>query len=368
MRSNQNLSHRVLLPLLLTGLFTGLVSCSTAQKVTSEHRAQGASGAPPADAEPGTDSPRSDAPGVGASDGEASKPQAFFHPLEHADDFEDRTQRSETLLEEMEMLDAKPNLEEVTLEELYNEVSKRVLAQWVVFASKATAPTPGDTANRVLALALLLDASDSEFTLSETALEEALQVSSQSKAPTPSRLLAAAVIAAKGRKNWMQVVEGISPQEKRRRRVTAEPDEPQDGQGGAFAIRSLSFARSVKGAGDFTSLPATRVESGRPVLIYGEFFNYQTAAAKVRSAGYHCSFSASLQLVDESGTVKDTLEFLLAGEGEQRVKQRNTLVNFWAKYDVPAELPHGRYRIIVKATDILAGREARETLEFEVPK
>jgi hypothetical protein len=306
-----------------------------------------------------------------------------------------------------------------TEEELIAELRARIAREWKILSQEfyGSAELEDEyrslrhqAARRLVALSFLEGESEAaaadsaESTLE--ALEAALHTLGASTSPPALRLLAAAHAARSGQgDDATGATAGAAPlavapsAETGAAETGAAETGAADGGGAgegegseeaaapvAFAIARLTFARSIKGPGSYTSLPREEVRPGKRFLVYGEFENFRTvketalekSSAAAKGAGkkearkappgarLRCAFRASLELIDPAGMVVDRLEFLPEGQGEQRVTSARETVNFWARYEVPGDLAPGTYHLRITATDVMSGETATSSIDFRV--
>lgn len=203
-------------------------------------------------------------------------------------------------------------------------------------------------------------------------LRDAVALAGDPGSPRQYRLLAAACLERIGRPEDAQRIVGevYAPVRAAPGTILPRALEPSEGErpaagSGAFRLERVSFATRIEGPGQFTSADAEDLTPGATVYIYGEFRDAAAVLEQADTPGYRRHFSGNLTLLDRGGRVLDTIEFLPRERGAHVSPRPDDLVNFWARFSVPADLSAGPYRVAIHATDVLAGTSAREELQFD---
>lgn len=137
--------------------------------------------------------------------------------------------------------------------------------------------------------------------------------------------------------------------------------------GTGFRLRDVCFAYDISGLGSYTARNDARFSPGEVALVYGEFVGFEDRTEEDESGPvYSREFSASLQLVDSVENVIEKDDFLKPGGGVSRGPHQMHAVNFWARYEFPADLPAGNYGLQILATDQLAKQNASVMLKLEI--
>ena len=145
-----------------------------------------------------------------------------------------------------------------------------------------------------------------------------------------------------------------------------ETSEPADTEA-AFRMVSVTFASEIQGPGDYKPLGNRVFYPGDHVLIYGEFEGFEEEPPRAKEdPTYTRSFSGELKLVNDRSEVLDTFTFLNPSRVAYRPQQRTRIVNFWARYRFPEDLPPGTYKVNVEGSDLIGGNEASATLGLQV--
>ena len=135
----------------------------------------------------------------------------------------------------------------------------------------------------------------------------------------------------------------------------------------AFRMVSVTFASEIQGPGDYKPLGNRVFNPGDHVLIYGEFEGFEEEPPRTKEdPTYTRSFSGRLKLVNDRSEVLDTFTFLNPSRVAYRPQQRTRIVNFWARYRFPEDLPPGTYKVNVEGSDLIGGNEATAILGLQV--
>lgn len=147
---------------------------------------------------------------------------------------------------------------------------------------------------------------------------------------------------------------------------TAAVEEPAE-TASAFRLVSVTFASKIRGPGDFEPLNKRVFDPGDRVLIYGEFEGFEEEPPQAEEdPTYTRSFSGRLRLVNTKAKLIDTFIFLEPSKATYRSEQRSGVVNFWARYKFPDDLPPGDYQVRVEGTDLIGGNEASTILGLRI--
>jgi hypothetical protein len=256
---------------------------------------------------------------------------------------------------------------------LVAELAHRRATEWAALAGGlGDTEAPGGDARRttvarqVLALCFLRQ----DHGAGDDSVAEAIRAAHIESAGDDLRLLAAACSFHSGRtEEAAEALAGVAltaqDSKKIGRTNDAEPEESKL----RFEVDGLSFARSIEGPGKFTPADSSDLIPGRQVLVYGEFRGFRSVKSEKRGNDpetYRRAFSASLHVVSSSGEEVDRLEFLPESRGMQMTASADDVMNFWARYRVPADLKPGSYKLTVDAKDILGKAESRAQIEFEI--
>ena len=145
-----------------------------------------------------------------------------------------------------------------------------------------------------------------------------------------------------------------------------ETNDPADTKA-AFRMVSVTFASEIQGPGDYKPLGNRVFNPGDHVLIYGEFEGFEEEPPRTKEdPTYTRSFSGRLKLVNDRSEVLDTFTFLNPSRVAYRPQQRTRIVNFWARYRFPEDLPPGTYKVKVEGSDLIGENEATATLGLQV--
>jgi hypothetical protein len=148
---------------------------------------------------------------------------------------------------------------------------------------------------------------------------------------------------------------------------------PQDSSGGVgvpparardFRLVDVTFASKIFGPGNYVPLSGRRFHAGERILIYGEFAGF--AEEVLSRAERQRSFSGTLRLVNPEGDILDSIDFLTESAGVSRSAPSIDAVNFWARYNLAADLPIGRYELHIIGRDHVASKESRVSLAVRV--
>ena len=258
---------------------------------------------------------------------------------------------------------AMPSLSDAPEEALIWELSRRWECKWAEM-ERAGDRINGDAVDRWstlrdgLAIGLLRPDHGADELIGSIAT-----LASSMAAPDDLRLLAAAYLAHHGGMHAAkEAAAGVFE-------VTGADPSPLSAVGTVFRIEGLSFARSIEGPGKFIPASVDEIVPGRKALLYGELRGFRNEPEGLKGVGstYRRSFSGLLRLLNGAGKEVDRLEFLPEARGLQRSQSEAEVTNFWAKYNLPADLSPDTYRIIIDANDLLGRSSATAELTFEVP-
>ena len=160
--------------------------------------------------------------------------------------------------------------------------------------------------------------------------------------------------------------EGVLPTPAQAPSAKEAPSDPADTES-AFRLVSVTFASEIHGPGDYKPLDNRVFNPGDHVLIYGEFEGFEEEPPRTKEdPTYTRSFSGRLKLVNDRSEVLDTFTFLNPSRVAYRPQQRTRIVNFWARYRFPKDLPPGAYKVNVEGSDLIGGNEATAILGLQV--
>ena len=208
-------------------------------------------------------------------------------------------------------------------------------------------------------------------------LEEAVQASLGEAGAPEHRLIAAAYLQRCGMTSDACRIVREFLSTSREAEATAQPlagtsstEDPAEAV--PFQLSRLTFARSIEGPGQFVPAAPGDIHPGKTILIYGEFKNprsvEQPAVDGNGGPGYYRSFSAYLRVYASTGEEVDHLEFLSKERGSHTSLRPDELVNFWARYRIPADLASGKYRLVVTARDHVGKSTASAELELSLQR
>lgn len=253
-----------------------------------------------------------------------------------------------------------PDLSVLPEAALLDELARRWSSKWSG-ASEVTDDADWTMLRDGLALGLLQPDHGSDQIFRSLAM-----LAASRSAPDDVRLLAAAYHAHHGApEHAREVLAGLFEPEASEQQTT---DLAVASTNDSFQITGLSFARSIEGPSKFTPATLEEILPGRKVLIYGEFRHFKNEPEGLKGVGttYRRSFSATLRLLSSTGKELDRLAFLPRDRGLQRSQTESEVMNFWAKYQLPADLPPGTYKFVVEAEDILGDASATGELDLEL--
>ncbi|MBI4604247.1 MAG: hypothetical protein HY721_19990 [Planctomycetes bacterium] len=255
---------------------------------------------------------------------------------------------------------------------LVSELQHRWTRRWTALsgglgksASTDHEPARREASRHVLALCFLREDHGS----GDPIVAEALASAAQDDACDDNRLLAAACLKHAGMDEELHaILETFAGRSEGPAERTGETEDEAPA-GAPFEVVGLTFARSIEGPGKYEQLDGSEIAPGRTVLIYGEFKNFLSVAeTHDRSAkpSYRRAFAAELRVLSPEGEEIDRLVFLPEKRGHQTAPAHAEVMNFWARYRIPASLQPGQYQLVVEARDVLAGSTASAEMPFEV--
>jgi hypothetical protein len=254
-------------------------------------------------------------------------------------------------------------LEDSSYASLVEEIRKRLTTQWSALSGGLGETSAPDArtklARRLVALTFLLEDRQAE----DPHFEEALAYARAQDGEATGQLLVAAYLSEAGRleeaRDLIRKLFGLD----QGTRVIA-PSEP-------FVLSNVNLARSIEGPGQFVPAAPIDIAPGKAVLLYGEFENFLSICEEPgdeRESTYRRCFSASLKLISASGKEVDYLNFLPESRGVHVGSAPVEIVNFWARYRIPAALKSGKYTLVVEGKDVLGEKSASASLELEIPR
>jgi hypothetical protein len=126
------------------------------------------------------------------------------------------------------------------------------------------------------------------------------------------------------------------------------------GQSSGLWVKNLQLCTEIKGFGQVTPFTKLNFRTGQDVLLYAELDRFQT---ENNERGYHTKFTASLQLIDQSGRIAHQRELTPVEEycGNRR---RDYFVSYQIK--LPVNVDAGEYTVKLIIHDEL-GNQTGET-------
>jgi len=134
-----------------------------------------------------------------------------------------------------------------------------------------------------------------------------------------------------------------------------------------LALRNLTFCTRIECFGRYWPLPPGPLRPGQVVLLYCEVVNFTSRPHRTANSrlAYLTRLHVSVVIEQESGKLAQRLSFPPVID-RCFCRRSDFFLSF--RFAIPAQLPPGRYRLVVLVRDELGGTEAAASVPFKLQR